>query len=262
MEYKNILSSLVDKVAIITLHDPERLNSLNQDMLAEIGDVIESIRMGDDVRALVLTGSGRAFSAGGDVRRMQNRFDEPPAAARNRIRPFHSLIMSLRNLDRPVIGSINGPAIGAGCSLALACDLRIASEKAKFAIPHVKLALNPDGGGMHMLTRLIGTARALELLLSGDIINADRAKEIGIVNRVVPHEELEKASLEWATRLSAGPPYAMQIIKSTVYKCFDIDLETELDMEAMAVPICLSTKDHREGVKAFLEKRNPTFKGE
>jgi enoyl-CoA hydratase/carnithine racemase len=261
MAYQNIRFKVVGDVGILTLHDPERLNALNQDMLNEIHQVLGEIRSQSPIRALVLTGAGRAFSAGGDIRLMERRFEESPPAARNRIRNFHSVILSFRNLDIPVIGSINGAAIGAGCSLALACDLRIASVKAKFGIPHAKLGIPPDGGGTHLLTRLVGTARALELLLSGDTIDAERAKEIGLVNRLVAQEELEKASTEWATQLSKGPPYAMQIIKSTVYKCFEMSLATELDVEALAVPVCLSSEDHREGVKAFLEKRSPHFTG-
>jgi 2-(1,2-epoxy-1,2-dihydrophenyl)acetyl-CoA isomerase len=261
MQYNNILFDVSQKVGTLTLNDPDRFNALNQDMLAEVAHVVESIRRNTDIRVLVVTGSGKAFSAGGDIRRMEKRFDEPPPMARNRIRNFQSLILSLRELQQPVIASINGPAVGAGCSLALACDLRIASQNAKFGLPYAKLGITTDGGGAHLLTRLVGTARALELLFSGEIIDADRAERIGLVNRVVPHQGLSQASGEWAHRLSGGPPYAMGVTKSIVYKSFDIDLGTELDLEAYAVPVCLQSEDHREGVKAFIDKREPKFYG-
>lgn len=261
MEYRNILFSVSGKVGIVTLNDPEHYNALNQDMLAEIAHAVEEVRRDSNIRVLVVTGSGKAFSSGGDIRRMEKRFDEPPLMARNRIRNFQSLILSLRNLQEPVVASLNGPAVGAGCSLALACDLRIASQKAKLGLPYVKLGLTTDGGGAHLLTRLVGTARALELLLSGEIIDAKRAEQIGLVNRVVSDEGLSEASMEWAQRLSEGPPYAMGITKSIVYKSFEIDLGTELELEAFAVPVCLQSEDHREGVKAFIDKRDPEFSG-
>lgn len=253
---------IVDEgVGVLTLNDPERLNALNQGMLGEIHKVVQEVRTGDGVKVLVITGAGRAFSAGGDIRRMEERFEESPPDARERIRNFHAAVLSLRNLEKPVIASVNGAAVGAGCSLALACDLRIASERARFGLTHVKLGLTPDGGGMYFLPRLVGPSRALELLLTGEIVDARLAEAMGLVNRVVSHDELHEATMALAQRLAKGPSLAMGMIKSTMYRGLGMDLAEELEVEALSVAVCLKSEDHREGVKAFIEGREPSFKG-
>lgn len=261
MGFQQIQMVTEEGVGVLTLNDPDRLNALNQDMLAEIHHVLGEVRTKDEVKVLVITGAGRAFSAGGDIRRMAQRFDEPPPQARERIRNFHAAILSIRDLEKPVIASVNGPAVGAGCSLALACDIRMASEKARFGLTHVRLGLSPDGGGMYFLPRLVGAARALELLLTGDLIDATRAEAVGLVNRVVPHGELQEATMSLARRMAKGPSLAMGIIKSTMYRALGMDLGEELELEALSVLVCLKSEDHKEGVSAFMEERAPSFKG-
>jgi enoyl-CoA hydratase/carnithine racemase len=261
VSYQYILFDVKDGVGTLTLNFQKGLNALMPDLLAEVAFVLETVRKDKSILVLVITGSGKCFSAGGNIQRMKMKLneEEPPPAARDRIKKFQDIVLSMRNLEQPIIGSINGPAVGAGCSLALACDLRIASEKAKFGLPHVKLGITTDGGAMYFLPYLVGTARALELLLSGDLIKAEEAERIGLVNRVVPHEELQMATTKWATQISKVAPYAMRIIKNTVYKSLEMDLATELELEAFALPVCLKTDDHKEGVTAFIEKRKPKF---
>ena len=260
MEFQDILLTKDDCVAIVTLNRPEALNALTLTMREEIGTVFESFRTDDSVRAVVLTGAGRAFCAGGDVKGMADV--KPPVDTRDFIRGVsHRALKAIATLEKPVIAKVNGVATGAGCNMALACDIVIASETAKLGQAFVRIGLGPDWGGAYFLSRLIGPAKAKELLFTGKLIDAREAERIGLVNQVVPPDELEPTVLSLARQLAQGPTRAIGIAKMLVTKGLELDLGSLLDYEAYAASVCMQTDDHQEGVRAFIEKRAPEFRG-
>ncbi|MFA4916279.1 MAG: enoyl-CoA hydratase [Syntrophales bacterium] len=263
MAYEDIIFKKNNGVATIILNRPDSMNAIGGCIRENILDAIQDVKMDDDIRVLVLTGAGRAFCAGGNLKEMERLSVEVSLIERRKfVRSIsHRIIQNIRTLEKPVIASVNGAAIGAGCNIALACDLRIASEKAKFSEGFVNMGLVSDYGGLYFLPRLVGPAKALELYLTGDMIDAREAERLGIVNKVVPHDELEKATYELANRIAKKAPLALGMIKEILYKGLNVDMVTELDMEADAQSVCLKTEDHREGVRAFLEKREAIFKG-
>ena len=262
--HSDIIFKKEDGVATIMLNRPESLNALGGTMREDIIDAIQDVKGDKTIGALVITGAGRAFCAGGNIKEMEKMSLEVSLVdRRDFVRSIsHRIITELRCLEKPVIASINGHAIGAGCNIALACDMRISSEKAKFGVSFINMGLVSDYGGLYFLPRLVGAAKALELYFTGDIIDANEAFRIGMVNQIVPPDELEKATYELAGKIAKKAPIALGMIKEILYKGLNMDLATELDMEANAQSICLKTEDHREGVRAFLEKRAPVFKGE
>ena len=214
-----------------------------------------------DVRVVVLTGAGKAFCAGGDMKRMETGTGLTPPEQRDEIRTNHRIVKTIHEMEKPVIASVNGVAVGAGCDLVLACDMRIASEKARFGEVFANVGLVPDAGGTYFLPRLIGSAKAMELILTGRIIDAREADRIGLVNRVVPHDDLKKETMAFAEKLAQGPPLAMGMAKTAIYRGMQMDLASELEYEAYAQSILMETEDYQEGVKAFSEKRLPNYKG-
>ena len=251
------------RVATIMLNRPDSLNAVGGTMREDIINTIQDVKGDKNIGVLVMTGAGRAFCAGGNIKEMEKLSVEISLAERREfIRTVsHRIITEIRGLGKPVIALINGHAIGAGCNIALACDMRIASEKAKFGVGFLNMGLASDYGGLYFLPRLVGTAKALELYFTGDMIDATEAERIGMVNKIVPLEELERYTYELASRIAEKAPIAMGMIKEIMYKGLNMDLVAELDLEASAQSICLKTEDHREGVRAFLEKRKPVFKG-
>jgi len=263
MSNSDIIFKKEDRIATITLNRPESLNALGGTMREDIIDAIQDVKSDKNIRVLVITGAGRAFCAGGNVKDMERMSLEIELVERREfVRSVsHKIITEIRGLEKPVIACVNGHAIGAGCNIALACDMRVASEKAKFGVTFINVGLVSDYGGLYFLPRLVGMAKALELFLTGDVIDAKEAERIGMVNKAVPPEELEKYTYEMAEKLAKKAPIAIGMIKELMYKGLNMDLPAELDLEATAQCICLKTEDHREGVKALLEKREPVFKG-
>lgn len=261
MDYEHIVYEVENKVATLTLNRPDALNAVSQEMMEEIRRALEAARGDDGVGAIIVTGSGRAFSAGGDVKTMPERLKLRPADRRASIRRSSRMIMTFQQIEKPIIAAVNGAAVGAGCSIAMACDMRIASQKARFGLVFVKRGLHPDMGGSFFLPRIVGAARACEMIFTGKIIDAQEADRIGLVNRVVPPEKLMQEARALAEEIARGPAVAIGISKIAIYKGLEADLEAALDYEAFAQAICSQTEDAKEGVQSFLEGRDPVFKG-
>jgi enoyl-CoA hydratase/carnithine racemase len=258
-----IVLDVADKVATITLNRPERRNAFTVPMIDAWAAALADCRAREYIHVVVVTGAGKAFCSGGDIADlMQTSLDRGPVEQRAVIgEHVHRIPLTLADMDKPVIAALNGAAIGAGLDLALAMDLRFASASAKFAETYVKVGLAPGAGGAHWLPRLVGTARAMELLWSGDLIDAEEAARIGLVNRVFPDDELMPATMEIATKLANGPTLAIRSIKRLVREGLTSDLRTSLDRASSTYGVLSTTDDHREAVDAFVGKRTPRFSG-
>jgi 2-(1,2-epoxy-1,2-dihydrophenyl)acetyl-CoA isomerase len=253
-----------DGIVTLTLNRPETLNAMNEAMMGEMERILIEIEADAAVRVVILTGAGRAFSSGGDQKRggeavPPSFFDGDLGGAL--IERLNRCILRMQRLQKPIVGSINGVAAGAGMNIALAADLRIASDTARFVEAFARVGLVPDGGGTYFLPRLVGTAKAMELILLADIIDAQEALRIGLVNRVVPADQLEQETLKLAERLAQGPTVAYGLAKTGLYQGLGMSLEDVLNMEARNQAIAVRTPDRAEGVAAFLEKRPPRFTG-
>jgi 2-(1,2-epoxy-1,2-dihydrophenyl)acetyl-CoA isomerase len=249
-----------DGIATVTLNRPEALNALTVPLKEELRAAFEAFADDSDVRAVVLTGVGRAFCAGQDLReRLQP--DALPLADEIRAR-YNPLIRAMRDLPKPMVGAINGVAAGAGAALAFACDIRIAAEAASFALAFGRVGLIPDSGATWLLPRLVGGAKAAELALTNEPLSAAEAERFGLVARVVPGEELAERAHELAARLASGAPRAMALTKRALDAAWDADLGTQLELEATLQGEAGATADHAEGIAAFLERRPPRFTGE
>lgn len=264
MEYPDILYTKEGPVAKITLNRPDRMNSYTSEMSDSIKKAIRNASKDKKIRAIIITGTGRAFCAGGDVKTMANRFDKPDAddIFQKQFTNRNMIFSLLRKCNKPVIAAVNGVAAGGGLDMALACDIRIASEKARFAEVFIRRGLFPVSGGTYFLPRLVGIDKALLMLWTGDIVDAREAEKMGLVTMVVPHEELESTAMELAERLAKGPPIAMQRYKRAVYDGLKMDLEETLKYAKTIQTELSRTKDHEEGARAFVEKREPVFRGE
>lgn len=256
--YENILIEKRDKVAIITINRPDKLNALNSKVHQEGVSALEELRKDESIRVVVITGAGgKSFIAGADISEFAG---QTPVTQRNL---FHekTLFNSVDNFPKPVIAMINGFCLGGGNELALACDIRVASENARFAQPEINLGIICGGGGTQRLTRLIGEGRAMEMILTGDMIDAQKALNYGLVNHVFTSEELETKTLELAAKIAEKAPVALQMSKEAVKFASRSNLDEGLRREVDLFAICFSTEDKTEGVSAFLEKRKPNFKG-
>jgi 2-(1,2-epoxy-1,2-dihydrophenyl)acetyl-CoA isomerase len=251
------------EVTRITLDRPDKLNALTQVMSDELMDAFAECGQDPGVRAVVLTGAGRGFCAGQDLSEFESayRAGDRPNIDEHLERSYHRLIPLIVSTPKPVIAAVNGVAAGAGVSLAAACDVRIASEEARFLQAFVKIGLVPDSGGTWLLSRLIGPAAALELSITGDTIDANRALELGLVNRVVPAASLDQEVAAFASRLAAMPTAAIAATKALIRDALTLDLDEALRREAAAQARMGQTDDHLEGVMAFAEKREPKFRG-
>jgi len=253
-------------VATITLNRPEVRNALSPDMLEEFASALEAC--GDrEVRAVVITGSGGAFCSGGDVREFTRALATVPQELSSHMkgiadRVHRGVILKIRQLPKPVIASVNGVAAGAGFSMALACDLRIASQEARFFLAYANIGGTADGGSTYYLPRLLGPSLAMEVYLMSQPMSAQRALEMGLVNLVVPADELEKHTLEMAQRLASGPTLAYGRVKALMDRSWNSDLISQLDEESLAIGDIALTGDFQEGITAFVEKRAPRFRGE
>jgi 2-(1,2-epoxy-1,2-dihydrophenyl)acetyl-CoA isomerase len=247
-------------VATITLDRPEALNALTVPVKVALHEALERLAVDRAVRAVVLTGAGRAFCAGQDLAEREGP-DAAPLDVELRER-YNPIILALRAMGQPVIAAVNGVAAGAGASIAFACDLRIAAEDARFVLAFGRIGLVPDSGATWFLPRLIGQARAAEMALVGDPISADEALRIGLVSRVVPNDDLLAEARSIADRIAAGAPMAVALTKGALERAASIDLETALEGEAKLQGIAGASADHAEGLAAFREKRAPRFTGQ
>ena len=259
MTYQDIIVSRNNGVAVVTLSRPEVLNALSEAMREEIGTAFESFQDDDTVRAVVITGAGRAFCAGGDLKMFDKLSD--PDRRRNIFKMMRRALTAITGLGKPVIAMVNGAAAGAGCNIALSCDIIMASEKAIFSEAFVRIGLAPDWAGAYFLTRMIGVHRAKEMAFRGMRLDAREAERIGLINHVVPHDRLESMTMELAEELATSPTRAIGSIKKLIQKAWLMDMSALLDYEAELQEELVETHDHKEGVKAFLEKRKPCFEG-
>jgi 2-(1,2-epoxy-1,2-dihydrophenyl)acetyl-CoA isomerase len=261
-----------DGVAIVTLNRPETLNAMSASLQRALAECLPDLADDRAVRCVVLTGAGRAFCAGGDVKSMADRAEraargDVPSAAefdeslRELRRNQYGSTYLLHTMPKPTIAMVNGVAVGAGMSLALACDLRIASDQARFGAAFRNVGLPGDFGGSYLLQRLVGMGKARELYFTAEIVDAEEALRLGMVNRVVPHERLEQETMELAARLAAGPTLAYARMKDNLTLAEHADLRTVLDQEALNMRLLGTSEDFREGASAFVEKRPPTFRG-
>ncbi len=262
MEPKSFLFEVRDRVGWITLNRPERLNALTFEVYRELTDVFRELRNEDEVRAVVITGAGRAFCSGGDVRDIIGElFERDAEGLLEFTRMTCELVRNIRQLPKPVIASLNGTTAGAGACIALASDLRIASEDARIAFLFVKVGLSgADMGAAYLLPRVVGLTKATELLYTGDFLDAREAERIGLYNRVVSSGELSAVTSEVATRLARGPSFALAMTKEMLNRELDMSLETALEWEAQAQATCMQHPDYREAYEAFVNKREPKFK--
>jgi 2-(1,2-epoxy-1,2-dihydrophenyl)acetyl-CoA isomerase len=258
----DLIESTENGITTLTLNRPERLNALSPAMTAGLKEALERLAGDHKVGAIVITGAGRGWCAGGDVKTMETRGAAQTFEDRAEgLRQSHQLPLLLRRMPKVVIAMINGPVAGAGLGLALACDLRIAGKSARFGTAFARIGYSGDYGGSWSLTRLIGTAKARELYFLADVIDADTAGQLGIVNRVVGDDELHAETMALAQRIADGPRVALGYMKRNLFAAETEDFQTVLDLEAFHQARCAFTEDHKEAVAAFNEKRRPVFKG-
>ena len=263
MDYETIRFETLGATVVLTLDRPERLNALNTRMAGELMDAIARVRNDPELRVLVLTGEGRAFCAGADVRTGDEVGVQRTAMeARDWLRDtYQRLPLALHQLERPTIAAINGVAAGGGLDLACACDLRIAAESARFTSVFARIGLFPGTGGCWLLPRIVGVERACELIWLGDTIDAAEALRIGLVSRVVPDGALRDTTLELAGRLAQAAPLAVRLAKNAIYRGLGQDFATALEWAATAESITLTSADHQEGLAVTRERRTPQFRG-
>ncbi len=258
-QYTNLLFEVKDSIGMITLHRPKALNALNTELLQELSDLLDRIKEDTSVGIVILTGSGeKSFVAGADIAEMQTL---TAIEGRKFGKIGQDVFNKLENLPQPVIAAINGFALGGGCELAMACDIRIASEKAKFGQPEVSLGITPGFGGTQRLPRLIGKGRAKELIYTGDIIDAGEAYRIGLVNKVAAPDELMNTAQAMAEKILSRAPIAVQLSKTAVNEGLNMDLASGIAYEAEVFGLCFATEDQKEGMTAFVEKRKAHFAG-
>jgi enoyl-CoA hydratase len=258
MAYSFLTFDVADRIATITVNRPDKLNALNDATIAELGRAIDEARARDDVAGVILTGAGRAFVAGADISELSSQSAlEAKRRARNGQEVFHRFETS----PKPVIAAVNGFALGGGCELAMACHVRIASDQAKFGQPETKLGIVPGFGGTQRLPRLVGRGRALQLLMTSEIIDAQEAWRIGLANKVVPAAELLGAARAMLAQILANGPLAVALCIEAVNRGQDMGLDDAMELESTQFGLLAATADTAEGMRAFLEKRPPTFAG-
>lgn len=258
MPYSHVELTVVDRVATLTVNRPDKLNALNAATIGELGEAIDEIRARDDIGGAILTGAGRAFIAGADISELAS---QSPMQAKQRALRGQQIFRRFETSPKPIIAAVNGFALGGGCEVAMACHLRIASEAAKFGQPEVKLGICPGYGGTQRLPRLVGLGRALQLLMTGEMIDAAEAYRIGLANRVVPGTELLATADAMIRQMLANGPLALSSCIEAVVRGTETSLEDGLNLEANHFALLAGSQDMAEGTKAFLEKRPPAFVG-
>lgn len=256
MTYENVLLKKENNIGILSINRPDELNSLNSAVLSELNMVIDEISIDDDIHVLIITGEGRAFVAGADIGEMKNKNS---MEAREFADKGLSVFRKIELMEKPVIAAINGFALGGGCELAMCCDIRIASDKAKFGQPEVGLGITPGFGGTQRLARLVGLGNAKELIFTGDIIKADEALRIGLVNKVVDSSELMDKVKEVAEKIASKGQLAIRFAKTAINRGVETDLATGMVIERELFSLCFATKDQKEAMAAFLEKREANY---
>jgi enoyl-CoA hydratase len=257
--YENLLFEADNGIGIVTINRPKALNALNAATIYELERMFDELAKDHTVNAVILTGSGeKSFVAGADITEMQSM---SAIEGRNWGKVAQAVFNKIENLPKPVIAAVNGYALGGGCEISMACDIRIASEKAKFGQPEVSLGIPPGFGGTQRLSRLVGKGRAKELLFTGDMIDAAEAYRIGLVNKVVASEELITTAKAMAQKIMSRAPIAVQVCKAAVNEGLDTDLESGIAYEAEVFGLCFATDDQKEGMAAFVEKRKANFTG-
>lgn len=262
MSFENLRLDLAPPLATLILNRPDRLNALDLATARELRLALEEVRGRSDVRAVILRGEGRAFSAGGDIRAMRAWIEQkqPEGFFDGPLEEIHAMIRALWDLPKPVIAAVHGVAAGAGMSLALAADLRVAAEGARFSLAFINIGLSPDSGSTYTLPRLVGLGKALELAMTGEFIDAAEAVRLGLVNRVVPEAQLVSAAEELAQRIAEKSAYAVARIKRLLHESYARPLEAQLEAErCVQQEVARNSRDFLEGVRAFLEKRPPRF---
>ncbi len=254
MSFENIILEKEEGIATVTFNRPDAMNALNNQTRAEFGQVMKELETDDDVKVIILTGAGKSFVAGSDIKEFNQT---TPYAAHN----INRLGQICENMPKPVIAAVNGFCLGGGLEIAMGCDIIIASEKAKFGQTEVNVGVIPGGGGTQRLQRLIGVCRAKELIFTGGIIRAEEADRIGLVNKVVPMDELMPAAKETAGKIATKSPAVLKLAKEAINRGMNTNLESGLAYEREMYSLSLSLEDKTEGVNAFIEKRDPVFKG-
>ena len=263
MDFETVLLDRQAGVLTITLNRPQVLNAMTGRMVEELAEIFRGAGTDKDIRAVLMTGNGEGFCSGADLANVDSRYEPfKPLGMKQSVELYQQACFAMLNLEKPIVGAINGVAAGAGMSMAIACDIIIASEKASFTQIFVRRGLVPDCGSFFLLPRLVGMARAKELMFTGEAVGAEDALRMGLVNRVVPHDVLMDEARAMAEKLSQGPTRTIGLIKRILTVSFESNLETTLREEAMAQGLVIGGQDTIEGVTAFLEKRPPKFKGE
>lgn len=256
--YETVLLDRRDRVAVIMINRPEKRNALNIQTRAEGAAILDELRADDSVRVVIITGAGdKAFIAGADIAEFADR----TAISQREIMLERGLFNAVDTFPKPIIAMVNGYCLGGGCEVALACDIRVASETASFGQPEINLGIIPGGGGTQRLPRLVGEGKAMEMILTGEIIDAQTAFNLGLVNHVVPADQLEIKTMEIANRIAEKSPIALRLAKEAIKLAARSNLDEGLRREVDLFALCFSSADKDEGVKAFLEKRKPEFKG-
>jgi enoyl-CoA hydratase len=258
MPFKFLTLDVEDRVATLTVNRPDKLNALNDATVAELGQAIDQIREDDSIGGVLITGAGRAFVAGADISELSG---QTSASAKARARSGQDVFRRIETCPKPVIAVVNGFALGGGCELAMACHIRIASDAAKFGQPESKLGLLPGYGGSQRLPRLVGKGRAIQLLITGEMIDAAEAYRIGLVNKLASASDLMSAAREMMKTILANGPLAIAACIEAIDRGLDVSLDEGLILEANQFAVLAATEDMREGTRAFMEKRAPGFKG-
>lgn len=260
MHWESLAVERLKGVAMIRINRPETMNALETSVKKDLIDCFQSFYEDNDVRVIVLTGTGKAFCAGGNLRELEEKGSIDHV--RKQVLLSRQMILTIQALQKPIIAAVNGTAAGSGVSIALACDLIIASDKARFSLGFVRVGLVPDSGASYFLPRLVGLNKAKELALTGRMVSALEMADLGLVNQVVSHEEIEEKALRLAGEIAEHPPLAIAFTKKVLNQGYNLNLLDALEAEAQYLTVCRQTKDHVEGVKAFREKRKPVFSGQ
>ncbi len=261
MAYEFILLEKTDRVATLTLNRPDRLNAWNTQMREEMRDAVRELVEDDDLRAIIVTGAGRAFAAGEDVRGMEDLSEVGPKGFRRRVRMIHNVFDEIEQMEVPVIAAINGAAAGGGLELALSCDFRFAAESARMGLPENNVGLIPGSGGISRLVKLVGPAKAKRLVMTGEIVPAETALSYGLIDEVLPDGALMDRAREFAALLASKAPLAIGTAKLVINLCVNADTELGRNLERLGQSVLKLSDDHAEGAAAFVEKRKPEFKG-